>query len=586
MKATTPSGAPTGDSAPPYLDPQEIIARGESALQEQLNQLALYEASLKKKEAVEGTIGSFSNVWTRWRDFTHTTQPGSEHDASLDRFQEEFTNALSAIGVALQSLGEAELEPIRARWRATDHSKNFDFWFVSHNQNALGRLGREQQAAAYDYARALVESVFDEKLTCELLRPALESEGIRFALTYTNCLLRGIWGLAPHVTALPPAVKKNRETEHSVGTAPEILEYANDMKDSLDADTEKRDETLSRIADSLDQDDSQDSAPSTSPPATKEHWSLGQLILELSKGERLDRHQIPGLARIELLCDLEPGAPGVNEEKVRRLRARICLQQHWETSHADQLELTEAADIHQGVKRVSLDELQAASQSSIHLGLCTLDRISFGADEPIQVTGLSCKVIAGTTPTVCPKANPPLPPGLLALAEKAIRRLNQLPVGTTIHWVGHDTGYRNRCPCHPDAPFTAPFDKHRWASVGSGRAIVTANEPVDEPSLKLIRVFTNGISDDRIGKAVQVLTDEKLTANEKLKKIDTLIPFPATASAEQLGEMLGVSKQAVARTDWWAENRSGEKENEIGRRRANHKSRAKNYEPPSTEDSD
>jgi len=111
-----------------------------------------------------------------------------------------------------------------------------------------------------------------------------------------------------------------------------------------------------------------------------------------------------------------------------------------------------------------------------------------------------------------------------------------------------------------------------------------AASPGNNPSLALMRVFTNGIADDRIGKATRLLTDNKLTANEKLTKIDALIPFPATASAEQLGEMLGVTKQAVLKTSWWIRNRKGEKENEVGRRREGHRKRAKTYEAPQDDD--
>jgi hypothetical protein len=81
-----------------------------------------------------------------------------------------------------------------------------------------------------------------------------------------------------------------------------------------------------------------------------------------------------------------------------------------------------------------------------------------------------------------------------------------------------------------------------------------------------------------------LLSDARLTANEKLTKIDALIPFPATASAEQLGEMLGVTKQAVLKTDWWIQNRKGEKDSEVGRRRDGHRKRAKSYEAPGQDD--
>lgn len=108
----------------------------------------------------------------------------------------------------------------------------------------------------------------------------------------------------------------------------------------------------------------------------------------------------------------------------------------------------------------------------------------------------------------------------------------------------------------------------------------------DNASLALMRVFTNGIADDRIEKATRLLADGTLTVNEKLTKIDTLIPFPATASAEQLGEMLGVTKQAVLKTPWWIQNRKGEKESEVGRRREGHRKRAKSYESPGQDEDD
>jgi hypothetical protein len=108
--------------------------------------------------------------------------------------------------------------------------------------------------------------------------------------------------------------------------------------------------------------------------------------------------------------------------------------------------------------------------------------------------------------------------------------------------------------------------------------------PGSNASLALMRVFTNGIADDRIEKATRLLADDKLTVNEKLTKIDALIPFPATASAEQLGEMLGVTKQAVLKTDWWMQNRKGEKENEVGRRREGYRKRAKSYEATGQDD--
>ena len=132
-----------------------------------------------------------------------------------------------------------------------------------------------------------------------------------------------------------------------------------------------------------------------------------------------------------------------------------------------------------------------------------------------------------------------------------------------------------------------PASKHLTSfgtPVESEQAAETAEsgDEAHEHTFALVRLFTNGVADDRIEKATRLLSISHLTVNEKLNKIDAVIPFPATASAEQLGDMLGVTKQAVLKTEWWIENRKGEKDNEIGRRRAGYQKRAKGYEPPGT----
>lgn len=111
--------------------------------------------------------------------------------------------------------------------------------------------------------------------------------------------------------------------------------------------------------------------------------------------------------------------------------------------------------------------------------------------------------------------------------------------------------------------------------------------PVPDNALAaLLRVFTNGVADDRLRQAAQILTDDSLTANEKLTKIDGLIRFPPTASAEQLGAMLGVSKQAVMKTAWWCKNRRGMTDEEIERRQARLTDRGRKYERPRAEEDD
>jgi hypothetical protein len=189
-----------------------------------------------------------------------------------------------------------------------------------------------------------------------------------------------------------------------------------------------------------------------------------------------DPARMPGIERIEVLCDELAGGTGLTLANVRQLRARLCRSKGCSLHEADAYSLAQVADAL---------EIPAAGQ----------------------------KPLAATKATGSDPAKP------LQSADSA-----------------------------------------------------------SSPAIALLRVFTDGVVDERIQQASRLLSDNKLTANEKLAKIDALIPFPATASAEQLGKLLGVTKQAVLKTDWWIQNRKGEKDNEIGRRHARYQKRAKEYE--------
>jgi DNA-binding MarR family transcriptional regulator len=212
--------------------------------------------------------------------------------------------------------------------------------------------------------------------------------------------------------------------------------------------------------------------------------AMAMRAYEAALAWRPDEGTMPGISRIELLCDSLPGEPGITAAKVRRLRADICRRSNRQIPHADVLTLDEAADILEGVHRVSLEELEAAQQQQLHHGMATLDMIQVGVEpgQVVEVTGLSCKVVRGSSPTACPDANPVLPPSLLGVAERAIRRLYPLPPGMTIHWVGHDTGLRSRCRCveYRGAAFAAPFDQARWSGDVSAPATVAGSAPGGE----------------------------------------------------------------------------------------------------------
>jgi hypothetical protein len=193
-----------------------------------------------------------------------------------------------------------------------------------------------------------------------------------------------------------------------------------------------------------------------------------------------------------------------------------------------------------------------------------------------------------------PPPDVPLDPSTMAAGQGMLAHIDSLAASNTVvrQMVVH-MGARHAGGASPRPGVTVtgkvrtPGNNPSEAALAVGQAQATgAPTPGDDASLVLMRVFTNGITDDRIKKAARLLSDAKLTANEKLTEIDALIRFPATASAEQLGEMLGVTKQAVLKTDWWMQNRKGEKESEVGRRREGHRKRAKSYESPGQNDYD
>jgi hypothetical protein len=122
------------------------------------------------------------------------------------------------------------------------------------------------------------------------------------------------------------------------------------------------------------------------------------------------------------------------------------------------------------------------------------------------------------------------------------------------------------------------------AATGQGEATPTAPSP--DALLAVTRLYTNGVSDECIKKVALLRDNSNLSVNEKLTKIDALLPLPPTASAEKLGQMLGVTRQAVLQTDWWVDNRWGKRDDKISEREEAHRRRAQSYEAPGQDDDD
>ena len=119
----------------------------------------------------------------------------------------------------------------------------------------------------------------------------------------------------------------------------------------------------------------------------------------------------------------------------------------------------------------------------------------------------------------------------------------------------------------------------------SGGLQSDAEDSGTDVARRLLSVFTEGMTDERFENAANLLNNEMLSVNDKLWKLDNLIPIPSTISAEKLGKLFkskdkpdGVSKTAIQNTAWYKENRHGKRDEEIFRRHEKHRKRSNQCE--------
>ena len=108
----------------------------------------------------------------------------------------------------------------------------------------------------------------------------------------------------------------------------------------------------------------------------------------------------------------------------------------------------------------------------------------------------------------------------------------------------------------------------------------------DQAVVRLLNIFTNGLADERLEDMKGILDNDNLSTDEKLQKIDALIPIPPTVSAEKLGKVLGVSKQAIQKTSWYDQKRKGRKNLDAAQRHDVYRQRGKQYEADPGENDD
>ena len=150
------------------------------------------------------------------------------------------------------------------------------------------------------------------------------------------------------------------------------------------------------------------------------------------------------------------------------------------------------------------------------------------------------------------------------LSEKKIAVFSKQSIGAEKHTLNSRMGAAGACNSS-ELPRCFMTYGETMPAIGSSTI---------ESKKKLIAVLTEGVADERINQAAKVLGDSQFSANEKLERIDSLIPLPPTSSSAELGKMLGVSKQAIQKTDWWQNHRAGQQEELVNRRQDVHRQRS------------
>jgi hypothetical protein len=96
---------------------------------------------------------------------------------------------------------------------------------------------------------------------------------------------------------------------------------------------------------------------------------------------------------------------------------------------------------------------------------------------------------------------------------------------------------------------------------------------------RLLLIYTSGAAMEQFDDLEGILSDGNTTADEKLREINRRLPIPPSTSAQQLAHALGVTKTAVLKTEWWHQNRRGERQSTSGRREEMLKERGRRWDP-------
>ncbi|WP_157732119.1 hypothetical protein [Thermogutta terrifontis] len=109
-------------------------------------------------------------------------------------------------------------------------------------------------------------------------------------------------------------------------------------------------------------------------------------------------------------------------------------------------------------------------------------------------------------------------------------------------------------------------------------AAVTGDATAEPDAMRLMRIYAPDKGKECMRQLADIINDSTLNVDDKLRKLNAILPIPISASLRSLAQALGVSASAIRKTRWWKEHRTHQKEVEIEERRCRLVARGEHYD--------
>ncbi|MEJ5342975.1 MAG: hypothetical protein WHT09_15570 [Thermogutta sp.] len=111
----------------------------------------------------------------------------------------------------------------------------------------------------------------------------------------------------------------------------------------------------------------------------------------------------------------------------------------------------------------------------------------------------------------------------------------------------------------------------------TAQTAVAGDVTAEPDASRIMLIYAPDKGTERMRQLADVINDSTLNLDNKLRKLNAILPIPITTSLRALAQALGVSASAIRKTPWWKEHRARRKEMEKEERRQRLADRREHY---------